>query len=49
MVARGVHQHRERAVLELTDRRAMGRIVPGDVLAEHALELRGRARIWPWR
>ena len=25
------------------------RIVLGDVLAEHILELRGRARVWPWR
>ena len=26
-----------------------GRIVLGDVLAEHVVELRGRARVWPWR
>ena len=25
------------------------RIVLVDVLAEHILELRGRARVWPWR
>ena len=25
------------------------RIVLVDVLAEHIVELRGRARVWPWR
>ena len=32
------------------DRRATwGRIVLGDVLAKHGVEIRGRARVWPWR
>ena len=33
---------------EAGDRMAMWRrIVLGDVLAEHVVELRGRARVWP--
>jgi hypothetical protein len=43
-----IAQGRRTAQERVTGGRWRG-IVLGDVLAEHVVELRGRARVWPWR